>query len=94
MTPGNPPVSPGVSNPEGANHSILGREPVVISSQDLDSILIGSELTGRIIYQASAAGFGRRWVRYQVRPDGTLDQPTVVFSGEQPAGWRGLPEFE
>ena len=67
---------------------------MVTTTQDLDSILIGTELAGRAIYRATAGEHGRRWVRYQVRPDGSLGSPTVVFTGEQPAHWRGLPAFE
>lgn len=67
---------------------------MVTTSQELDSILIGSELAGRTIYQATAGAHGRRWVRYRMNPDGSLDTPVVIFSGDQPSGWRGLPELE
>ena len=94
MSMGNPAGTPGVVPPERTMDLRLEGTSMVTQAHDFDSILIGSELAGRTIYRATPGEHGRRWVRYQVRPDGSLDNPVVVFTGERPAHWRGLPEFE
>ncbi len=59
-------------------------------SHDLDSLFLGSGLGGTL-YRARMGQSGRTWIRYDVRPDGTLENETVVF--DRPgASWRGLPD--
>lgn len=63
-------------------------------SADLDSILIGSQLAGSVLYRAEHRPKGRRWVRFEIAPDGSLQNEVAIFGGERQQNWRGLPEFE
>jgi hypothetical protein len=59
-------------------------------SPDLDSLFLGSGLGGTL-YRVRP-GSARTWVRYDVRPDGTLENERVVFGKADVKSWRGLPE--
>ena len=64
-------------------------------SRDLDSIFLGSELGGGILYRARSDRSGRTWIRYEVRADGTLVNERIVFDARpDAASWRGLPELD
>ncbi len=62
-------------------------------SHELDSLFLGAETGEGTLYFARPGRDGRTWVRYDVRPDGTLANGRVVFGSGESAGWRGFPDL-
>jgi hypothetical protein len=63
------------------------------SSPDLDTIFLGTGLTGGTLYRAEPRGGRRVWYRHEVRPDGSLEEGRVIFGAAEEQSWRGLPDL-
>ena len=55
------------------------------------SILVGSKTEGGTYYECRPGEGRNASIAWDVQPGGALANPRVIFGGEAPAIWSGLP---